>query len=162
MGNLLWSSDRPEFCERIAKLAGGTTYREPWAAGGGSSGDNLPDAHAIATALAYAKQGPDDIGPDVAYCLVLQNDSYRLRVVRLLAVAIGNMDGREIRHARQFASQAADAAWDAVIHLKGGHRRPLECAQQAWDKMLLTAIATLHDKAWDAVSLAERKYRSAA
>ena len=25
MGNLLWSSDRPEFCERVAKLAGAVT-----------------------------------------------------------------------------------------------------------------------------------------
>ncbi len=162
MGNLLWSSDRPEFCERVAKLAGGTTYREPWAAGSSDSADHLPDAHAIATALAFARQGPQDIGPDVAYCLALQSDAYRNKVVRLLAEALGRMDGREIRHARGYAPDAALAAWWAVIHLKGGYPRPDGCARPAWDKMLLTAIATLHDSAWDALAIAERKYHAAA
>lgn len=162
MGNLLWSSDRPEFCERVAKLAGGTTYREPWASGSSDSADHLPDAHAIATALAFARQGPQDIGPDVAYCLALQSDAYRNKVVRMLAEALGGMDGREIVNARPYALDAADAAWMAVIHHKGGAKRPDGCASFAWDKMLLTAIAHMHDSAWDALATAERKYHAAA
>lgn len=163
MGNLLWSSDRPEFCERVAKLAGGTTYRVP-VAGRGTHQGWLPDAHAIATALAFARKGPEDIGPDVAYCLVLQSDAYRRKVVRMLAESIGSMDGREIRHCRQYAVEACDAAWDAVIHLTRGasRRRPPDCAERGWDRMLLTAIATLHDSAWDALGEAERRYLSAA
>lgn len=93
---------------------------------------------------------------------MLQSDAYRKKVVRQLAEALGNMDGREIRGARAFATDACEAGWDAVIHLKGGHKRPDGCSQFPWDKMLLTAIATLHDKAWDSLSEAERRYSHAA
>ena len=65
--SLLWSTERADFVERVAKLAGGTTYRTP-GAGRGTDLKALPDEHAIAAALAYARQGPNDIGPDVAYC----------------------------------------------------------------------------------------------
>ena len=47
----LYSSDRPEFAERVARLAGQTTYRVP-TEGRGTRTEQLPDAHAIATALA--------------------------------------------------------------------------------------------------------------
>lgn len=160
MGNLLWASDRPEFCERVAKLAGGTTYRVP-VEGKGTKIAQLPDAHAIAAALAYSRRGASDIGPDVAYCLVLQSDAYRIKVCRMLAEALGSsMDGRELRHARKHVHAATGAAWDAVIHLRSGvsARRPHECPQVAWDKMLLAAIAQLHDSAWDSLAEAERKY----
>lgn len=161
MGNLLWDSDRPAFCERVAKLAGGTTYRDPWTVSGGNIADRLPDAHAIATALSFARRGPQDIGPDVAYCLVLQSDAYRRKVVRMLAEAIGSMDGREIRHARGYAGNACEAAWEAVIHLQSGYKRPYGCSEAAWSKMLLTAVSIMHDQAWDALAGAERCYRQA-
>lgn len=139
-------------------MAGGTTYREPME-GHATDGGTLPDAHAIASALAFARRGPEDIGPDVAYCLVLQSDAYRAKVTRLLAEALGkHMDGRELRHARPYVMPAVMSAWDAVIHLRGSHAKPPRCPSLAWDRMLLTAIATMHDKAWDALSEAERRY----
>lgn len=163
MGNLLWDSDRPEFVERVAKLAGGTTYRVP-VGGRGSSPDHMPDAHAIAAALAYARLGREDIGPDVAYCLVLQSDAYRNKVVRALAERIGEaVAPHAIRNARRHAATACDAAWDAVIHLARGvgNRRPQGCSERAWDLMLLGAIRLIHDSAWDSLAEAERKYRLA-
>lgn len=164
MGSLLWSSDRPEFTERIAKLAGSTTYRVP-VEGRGTKFDQLPDAHAIATALAFARRGPQDIGPDVAYCLVLQSDAYRNTVCLKLAEAVGDAaDGREIKGARQYAMAACQAAWDAVIHLEAGvnKRKPPNCKESAWDVLLLTALCQLHDSAWASLFEAERRYRSAA
>lgn len=163
MGNLLWSSDRPDFVERVARLAGQTTYRVP-VGGRSTSSDHLPDAHAIASALAFARRGPEDIGPDVAYCLVLQSDAYRNKVVRKLASGLGGVIGaHSLRHARNHAQTACDAAWDAVIHLKSGvsARRPTGCKEHAWDTMLLGAISVLHDSAWDSLMEAERRYRLA-
>lgn len=163
MGNLLWSSDRPEFVERVAKLAGKTTYRVP-VGGRGTKMDQLPDEHAVAVALAYSRQGRDDIGPDVAYCLVLQSDAYRRKVVRTLAQRIGDaVNPHAIRESRQHAAAACDAAWDAVIHLTKGvsSRRPVDCPERAWDLMLLGAIKLIHDSAWDSLAEAERKYRLA-
>lgn len=161
MGNLLWSSDRPEFIERLAKLAGGTTYRVPLE-GKGTKFDQMPDAHAIAAALSFARRGPQDIGPDVAYCLALQSDSYRSAVCRRLAEAIGEAaDGRQIKGARPYAMDACQAAWDAVIHLESGvgKRRPPQCKESAWDVMLLTAISRMHDSAWGSLAEAEKRYR---
>src|SRR5690606_31516275 len=93
----LWSSDRPEFTERLAKLAGQTTYRTPNNGGTGKTADHLPDAHAIATALSFSRRGPDDVGPDVAYCWVLQTDAYRQKVVRKLSAALRCHEFRDAR-----------------------------------------------------------------
>lgn len=61
----IYSNQKASFRERIAKLAGGTTYREPM--GGRSTDPNRMTDQDVAAALAYARQGPDDIGPDIAY-----------------------------------------------------------------------------------------------
>lgn len=155
MASALWSSDRPEFVERIAKLAGGTTYREP-VGGHSTKSEHLPDAHAIATALAFARRGPDDVGPDVAYCWVLQTDAYRERVTRRLSDALMC---HEFRGAGAARLMAATAAWDAMIWNRS---TPRPADARHWDRLLITAIVTLHNAAWDALAEAEKKYRSAA
>ena len=155
----LYTSDRPEFLERIAKLAGGTTYRVP-TEGRGTRTEQLPDAHAIATALAFAKQGPDDIGPDVAYCWVMQSDAYRHRVVRELSSA---MRCREFQNSGQYRLAAAETAWEVMIHnRKPSNPPPADCPPRTWDRMLLVALGVLYSKAWDAVAEAERRYTRAA
>jgi hypothetical protein len=156
MGSALWSSERPEFVERVAKLAGGTTFRLP-GGGHGTKADHLPDAHAIAAALAYGREGPADIGPDVAYCWVLQNDAYRHKVVPLLIEALR---GHAFRSVMRYRKHAADAAWAAMIWNRAG-TRPAD-APPAYDRMLLVACATLERKAWDALAAAERAYRRGA
>jgi hypothetical protein len=151
-----WGNGRPEFVERIAKLAGGTTYRAPME-GGGTKEAQLPDVHAIAAALAFARRGPDDVGPDVAYCWVLQNNVYRRRTVLKLADALRC---HEFRHVTTYRLQAAEAAWDAMIwnHMA---KRPAD-ARPAYDTMLMVACKTLHDAAWDSLAEAERRYRRVA
>lgn len=154
--SLLYTSDRPDFIERLAKLAGGTTYRTP-TEGRGTKQDQLPDAHAIATALAFARRGPDDIGPDVAYCWVLRCDSYRVRVVRKLSTALRC---HEFRGAGAARIQAAEAAWEAMVWDRSSPK-PAE-PPRFWDSLLLTAIGVLHASAWDTLAEAERKYRRVA
>lgn len=152
----LWSTDRPEFAERIAKLGGTSTFREPW---GGSSGtaDRMPDAHAVAAALAFARQGPEDIGPDVAYCWVLQTDAYRRKVTTMLAHALRS------HHSRWRASErlsAAEAAWDAMVWERSTPKPA--GASKDWDAMLLACCCVMHDAAWDSLAEAERVYRKTA
>lgn len=156
MSGLLYSSDRPEFVERLAKLAGGTTYRVP-TEGKGTKFDQLPDAHAIAGALAFSRRGPDDIGPDVAYCWVLRTDAYRERVVRKLATALRC---HEFRNAGEARVRAAEVAWEAMIWGRSAPK-PAE-PPKFWDAMLLTAIGVLHASAWDSLAEAERRYHRAA
>jgi len=148
----LWSSDRPEFSERLARLAGGTTFREP-AGARGTKQDQLPDEHAVAAALAFARRGPDDIGPDVAYCWVLQSDAYRERVVRKLSVALRC---HESRGAAGLRLAAAEAAWSAMIWDRSTPR-PASGGRE-YDTLLLAAVGTLHRSAWDALAEAERRY----
>lgn len=152
MSGLLYSSDRPEFVERVAKLAGSTTYRVP-VEGKGTKQDQLPDAHAIAAALAFSRRGPQDIGPDVAYCWVLRTDAYRERVTRLLATALRC---HEFRGAGEARMAAANAAWNAMIWGRSTPRpaEPPKC----WDRLLLAAIGVLHASAWDSLAEAERRY----
>jgi hypothetical protein len=154
----LWSTDRPEFAERVAKLAGGTTYRTP--ASGGRGDDNVPDAHAIAAALAFARRGPDDIGPDVAYCWVLQSDAYRQRVTRRLSIMLRSHTFRTMASHRLLA---AEAAWSVMIH---GKRvkidQPADLRPYDWDRLLLAALAELHDSAWEALAEAEKRYHMVA
>lgn len=157
--NSLWSTDRAEFAERVAKLAGGTTYRTP-AAGRGTDIKPLPDEHAIAAALAYAKRGPQDIGPDVAYCWVLGTDAYRSKVTRQLA---GALRCHNLRHVRAHLLAAAEAAWDTVVHdRRGAGSPPAGADPKGWDRALLAAIGTLHQSAWDSLAEAERRYSRAA
>lgn len=155
MSGLLWSTDRPEFVERVAALAGGTTYRLP-VAGRGTKADQLPDAHAVAAALAYARTSPGDIGPDVAYCWALQTDVYRDRVLRQ-ALAMLPGKGRSAKVEGELM-QALGAAWDAMIWDRPT-RRPADIPERAWSVALLFGIKVLHESAWDAVAAAERAYR---
>lgn len=161
MGNALWTSDRPEFLERLAKLAGGTTYRTP-TAGRGTKLDQLPDAHAIATALAFARRRnePDDIGPDVAYCWALGVDAYKAKVTRRLAIALRC---HELRSVAKHRLLAAELAWDAMVHnRRASADMPADCDPRVWSRMLLAAVGTLQNSAWDALAAAERAYHRAA
>lgn len=155
----LYSSDRLEFAERVARLAGQTTYRVP-TEGRGTKTEQLPDAHAIASALAFARRGDDDIGPDVAYCWVLQSNAYKQRVTRKLAIALRCHATRS--HGRHRLA-AAEIAWDAMIHdRRAGGQAPADMRPMDWDRLLLAAIGTLQTTAWDALAEAERRYCRAA
>jgi hypothetical protein len=149
----LWSSDRPEFTERVAKLAGGTTYREP-VGGYGTKSEHLPDAHAIAAALSFARRGPDDIGPDVAYCWVLQSDAYRAKVTRILADTICH----QFRASREEISQAIGHAWEVMIWKRGPAARVLPAGKE-WDALLALVQGVLYSSAWDSLAEAERRYK---
>jgi hypothetical protein len=153
MGSALWSSERPEFVERVAKLAGGTTFRTP-GGGHGTKQDQMPDTHAIAAALSFGRSGPEDVGPDVAYCWVLQSDAYRQKVVRMLAAALRC---HEFRAVTTYRLVAAEAAWEAMVWNRSS-ARPSD-APRTYDRMLLTACGTLERAAWDALASAERAYR---
>lgn len=159
MASELWNSDRPEFIERIASLAGGTTYREP-VGGHSTKSEHLPDAHAIAAALAFSRRGPDDVGPDVAYCWVLQTDAYRERVVDRVCRALTKGNNRPGRAADDLA-MAVGAAWDSLVWNKPT-KRPANIPQKAWDVALLFAVKVLYDSAWDSLAEAERAYRGRA
>lgn len=152
----LYSTDRPEFIERLAALAGGSTYRMP-TAGKGTKLDQLPDTHAIAAALGFARRGHLDIGPDVAFCWALQSDCYKERVIDRVVGALGAAS----HSTSEELALAVAAAWDSMIWSRST-KRPARIPQKAWDVALLCAIGVLQNSAWDALAEAERRYTRAA
>jgi len=154
--SLLYSTERPEFLERVASLAGRTAYRVPEGARG-TKQDQLPDAHAIAAALGFARRGHLDIGPDVAFCWALQSDCYKERVIERVVGALGAAS----HSTSEELALAVAAAWDSMIWSRPT-KRPARIPQKAWDVALLCAIGVLQNSAWDALAAAERRYTRAA
>lgn len=146
------SMNRDDFIERIAALAGQTTYRVP-VGGRGTKLSHLPDAHAVATALSFARRNPEDIGPDIAYCWALGTDAYRERVTRRLSDALRH---HRFRGAGSHRLAAVQWAWQAMIHGES-HPRPAP-HPPCWELMVLTALATLESEAWEALRNAENRY----
>ena len=156
--SVLYSTDRPEFLERVASLAGRTSYRVPEGARG-TKQDQLPDAHAIAAALGFAR-ATNGIGADIAYCWATGTDAYKERATRELSVALRCHATRTHGHQRLAAAQIA---WDVLIHNRRPTAgRPADVRQADWDRLLLAAIASLQSLAWTALDDAERAYRKSA
>ncbi|MDE2471666.1 MAG: hypothetical protein KGL35_23800 [Bradyrhizobium sp.] len=156
----LFSNERAGFLERLARLSGGTTWREP--AGGGGSSDWLPDTHALAASLAYARRGEHDIGPDIIVCIVCQAEHLRPRIVAELTAALRVECGRVARRNANTLPAIASHAYLAVVY--GHNLKPPAQGIRAHDYLLLTRMgeATLWSAAEQSLRLAERAYYSRA
>jgi hypothetical protein len=155
----LWATDKPEFLERLGRLAGRTTFRD-LSGSRGVKENPLPDEHAIAAALSFARIDQDDFGPDVAYCWALGSDAYRNKVTRQLAIALRSHQTRSMAAHRLLA---AEAAWTAMVHnRRASVNLPTDVRPVDFDRLLLAAIAELYDAAWGTLRRAEAKYRAAA
>lgn len=156
LSNEIYTAEKGGFRERIAKLVGGTTYREP--VGGRSTDPNRMTDQDVAAALAYARQGADDIGPDIAYCIVCGSDWHRERITLRLAEALH--DYRQ-RGTRPYVLTIADQAFRAVVF---GARvaRPEGCPPRGYSSLLIAGAAVLSTLADEAIHRAERAFRRAA
>lgn len=155
-----FSTERAGFAERLARLAGSTTWREPMG-GYGTSSDSMPDVHALAASLAFARTGPDDIGPDVAYAVICRRMAQGERVVAKLSGALLHLAGRA---GERCADSLPMVSAECYAHVCTGQpmTKPDELAERDW--LILSAIGV--GQIWDAVAVsvrrAERAYRAAA
>lgn len=154
-----YTNERAGFRERLARMAGGTTYREPME-GFGTKADSVPDVHTMAAALAYAKQGPSDIGPDIALAIVCQADYRRQRIVTELAAALLAMTGRAGERCAHVLPMICGRAYVAVV------LGTVAVADEDWnidrrDWQLLAGLAeaTLLQAAEGAIGRAAASYR---
>ncbi|TXH55157.1 MAG: hypothetical protein E6Q97_09395 [Desulfurellales bacterium] len=159
ISNDIFTAEKAGFRERIASLIGGTTYREP--VGGRSTDPNRMTDQDVAAALAYARQGPDDIGPDIAYCIVCGSDWHRARITLKLADALLSAGGYSLRKARPHVLTIADQAFQTVVWQRRV-ARPEGCGERAYSQLLLAGAHTLQTHADDAIRRAERAFRRAA
>ncbi|MDE2470258.1 MAG: hypothetical protein KGL35_16290 [Bradyrhizobium sp.] len=156
----LFSTERAGFAERLARLTGGTTWRE--VGHGGHNGDPMPDAHSLAASLAFARRGSHDIGPDILSAIVCQAEYLRPRIVTELTAALVAECGRVAKRNANTLPAIASHAYLAVVY--GHNLKPPAQGIRAHDYLLLTRMgeATLWAAAEQSLRLAERAYYSRA
>lgn len=158
-----YSAERAGFAERLGRLAGETTYRVP-VEGRSTRHASVPEPHALATALAYARRSRDDVGPDMAYDMVLGRATYRVRIVRSVAAAMMSYRGqgsRCIARWPQWVNQACHIAYGELLGFRAV-RGPLAVPDDDWSMLVESAKRIMLILADDAVAHAERAYHCAA
>jgi hypothetical protein len=155
----IYTAERASFRERVAALVGRSTWREPME--GHSTAPLKMTDQDVAAALAYARQGPDDIGPDMAYCIICGSDWHRARIIKGLATALFHSGGHWLRRGRPYLLTIADDAFCALVHQRR-IVRPEGCPPRTYDALLLVALSTLQNVAEESLHRAERAFRSQA
>jgi hypothetical protein len=152
----IYTHEKAGFRERIARLQGGSTWREPME--GHSTDPHRMTDQDVAAALAYARRGPEDIGPDVAYCIVCGSDWHRARIIKGLATALFHAGGHWARKARPHLLTIADDAFRALVH-EQRVARPEGCHALAYDNLLLLGLVALQTSADEAIYRAEQAFK---
>jgi hypothetical protein len=154
----IFTDKRADFRERLAAALAGTktAYRVP-TEGRSTAPLQMTDLD-VAAALAYARQRPDDIAPDIAYCLITQSDWHRPRIVLALAEALYSY---RLKGTRPYVLEIADHVFRAVVW---GERTatPSGCPPRGYAHLLLAGAAVMNSLADDALRRAERAFRAAA
>jgi len=112
-------ADRSGFVERLGRLAGQTTWREPTGAGytpyvsGSLSGEN-----AMVLALSMGRRSERDVGPDVAYSVGTGQPHRRQQVVEWLADKLLRGTGPTGKKAERQLLAISGQAYDLVIGMR--------------------------------------------
>ncbi len=132
-------ADRSGFIERMGRLAGSTTWREPGGAGYTPhvAGSILPD-NALLLALCGARRNPKDVGPEIAFSVGTGAPHRRREVVDWLVDKLHRGTGKTGRNRQGMLTAVAGQAYDLVI----GTRRTIELprSDKARDFQLLVNI----------------------
>lgn len=154
-------ASRPDFRERVMALVGSSTWREP-IGGRATDGDHTPSAHAIAAALAMARQGPGDLGPDIVIACALGNDWKRALIVRELANALAHRHNyrnhRALRRNYQHIGAIAAAAYDLAVHHQHRARLP-RISPDDWDTLVAAGAQALLATGDATLAEAEKRWR---
>jgi hypothetical protein len=154
-----FSNARAGFAERVAKLAGGTTYREP-VGSFGTSADRMPDAHAIAAALAYARRGRADIGPDIAVAIATGSIAHRTRIVMELSAALLASTGKVGERTADSLLIISAHCYLFVVTGRPQGPRPLGVADRDYALLRSLGEGILWQAAEAALARAKKAYRS--
>jgi len=131
-------ADRMGFLERLGRLAGCTTWREPGGAGGTPYLERrIPTENAMALALAMARSNPRDMGPDIAYSVGTGIAYKRTEVILWLADKLLRGTGSAGRRSEGMLAAVSGQAYDLVI---GARRHITPPKKSAKDFELLVNI----------------------
>lgn len=154
---------RTTFVERVQKLTGTTTWREPML-GGVSTANTIPDAHLAAAAMAYAKDkdDPRSVAHHIAYALYVGGRHWQDEIVTAVEEQLLDLESRMhvTRGARK--SIARMAAIASYLNVMRGDEMPKPAAcGDVWYFMVRVGERWLYAQAEQAIARAERAYHNA-
>lgn len=117
MTDALWGKDRAGLMERLGRLIGQTTYREP-ASGGGSpfTTQTMSTEAKLLLALKMGESHPNDVGPWIVYSIALQIDDRQRQIVEWLARKLEAGTGHIGRRNARRMLIIALAAYNLAVH----------------------------------------------
>lgn len=146
------------FRERVAALAGHTTWREP-------AGELGPRDIDIAGALSFGRSGPGDIGPDIAFDMATGHPAHYRRCVLWLGEQLGSLATHDAdgyypaRACKAHLAPVALHAYNAIVRGWACPPHPEDVRDRDWQELLLFACLLLEQSAEDALALAARRRR---
>lgn len=152
--------------DRLAILAGQTTYRQPME-GRSTRTPRLPPEHELCIALGWARRRDDpfDIGPDVVFDMATGSGRYMPRVINALAGAMdpgpGHRGHRAAQRARPFLRVIASDAYARLVFGQS-FEKPEDCRADDWIALTEGAYRALSTMADDALDRACRRLRKTA
>lgn len=152
-------ADRAGFLERLARLSGQTTYREPGGGGGSPySARMMTTENALALALSFARVHPRDIGPEVVYTIATQVPHQQGRVLAWLATRLLNDTGPAGRKCEHQLIVLSRHCYEVVAFGKAVTPLPRRLPV-AWDKLRDIGIGWLWMAAESTIERAEYALR---
>jgi hypothetical protein len=127
-------ADRAGFLERLARLSGQTTYREPSGGGSPYSSRMMTTENALALALSFARRDKGDIGPEIVYTIATQVPHQQGRVLAYLGARLLNDTGAAGRKCERQLIMLSRHCYELVGYGKAITPLPRRLPV-AWDKL---------------------------
>lgn len=158
MASETYTHERASFVERIQRLAGTSTWREPMQ-GSGTTGDSMPDAHALAAAMAWTGKDGLGIGHRVAYAIYLGSLHWQDEIVRAVAEQLQSLEAR-MRRRDGKAPISRFAAIAAYLSVCRGVETPKPAeSDSTWFLLVRVGERWMLSQAEEALDVAEAAYR---
>ncbi len=151
-------SDPVTFPELLASLGGTTAYREPMTP---SASGQLLASNALAASLAYARQGPADYGPDMAFDLCTGSPAHHARVIHGMAAWLASGRSATAKRCAPYALRVAMAGYGLAMGV-GSIAKPDGISDNDWLVLVNLVEMELLAQADEALVNAERAYFRAA
>ena len=153
-------NSRPSFRERVQALAGHSTYREPAQGGGGMQ--PIPTDHLVCTMLAFGRDGPHDMGPDIAIDIATGRPGHWQRVCEWLGKELAQDRSRAAQRLKPWAGHVALFAYNATVRGYECPPAPAGVSPKDWGECLLFCCLLLQYSADDALDRAAYRARKTA
>lgn len=153
-------ADRAGFLERLARLAGQSTYRIPGGGGGSPySARMMTTENALALALSFARRDPRDIGPEMVYTIATGVPHQHRRVIGWLGGRLLTDTGPAGRKCERQLILLATHCYEMVGYGKPATKLPSRLPV-SWDKLRDIGIGWLWMAAESTVERAEYALRN--